>query len=98
MREYEVCETIQKKAYNNYIMYEPFIPFKVTKRVVPAVTVFSASTGTAGYLYDMTAGQDVAIGDITVKASKNGFVISSSAGALETNHDYWFRWAASAQQ
>lgn len=80
---------IRKYARSTYFFYDGKVSFKVRKRTIPTVKVYSSNTDTAGYLYDTNQTSDKAMsisytttddfmvsitnGDVAVNDSCNGY-------------------------
>lgn len=90
----ETASPIIKVAYSKWGFCEPMVFFKVPKRAIPAVKIFSAKTGAEGMAYDETVMQDVAVTPSYV--GQNSFTVQHASENLVTGHAYQFYYFATA--
>ncbi len=85
---------VSGRGFNNATIYADyaFHVLQQTMRTAPTVTLYSASTGTSGKIYDATAGLD-----LTASATQIGENSFGITGSIVANRDYVFQFTASAE-
>ena len=75
---------IRKNARSTYFFYDGQVIFKVGKRTIPTVKVFSSNTDTEGYLYDNTSNADKKM--ILSYLTTDNFFVSIQNGDVAVNN------------
>lgn len=79
-------------AQSTYELYFPITTFRVTKRILPTITVYSTGTGASAKFYDVTAAGDVNA-FAADRVGQNSFRESSN-NTLTAGNKYAYHWVA----
>lgn len=71
---------------------QAYVPFKVTKRATPTMTMYSNNSGTSGKFYD-----NVAAADVTGSFAVPGVNGALTSGTSVANHGNSFHWVADSR-
>ena len=80
---------------NSIWQMSQFVPFTMTKRAAPTVTLISPATGVINMVRDLVSSADVA-GVVNLQGP-HGFTVSASLNASHTQMSFGWMWTASSE-